>query len=81
MDSQPANTVHAIVTDPPYGLREYTSDEKRKLREGRAQFQHLAPGFEPEAVTGVPGQGECDDEELEGGVDRPSDRAGSPVWL
>jgi len=25
MDSRPANSIHAIVTDPPYGLKEYTA--------------------------------------------------------
>ena len=25
-----ANTIHAIVTDPPYGLKEYTSKEKKE---------------------------------------------------
>lgn len=28
------NSVHAIVTDPPYGLKEYTEHEKNKLRNG-----------------------------------------------
>jgi DNA modification methylase len=46
MDSRPANTVHAIVTDPPYGLREYTSDEKRKLREGRGGVWRIPPSFD-----------------------------------
>ena len=35
MDQQPANSVHAIVTDPPYGLKEYTAPEKQKLRRGK----------------------------------------------
>jgi len=32
MDAQPECSIQAIVTDPPYGLREYTTEEKRKLR-------------------------------------------------
>lgn len=31
---QPENSVEAIVTDPPYGLKEYTAKEKHKLRNG-----------------------------------------------
>ena len=31
------NTVHAIVTDPPYGLKEYTPGEKAKLRRGKGR--------------------------------------------
>jgi DNA modification methylase len=32
MAEQPANSIHAIVTDPPYGLKEYSEKEKGKLR-------------------------------------------------
>ncbi len=32
--AQPASSVHAIVTDPPYGLKEYTDHETAKLRNG-----------------------------------------------
>jgi DNA modification methylase len=27
MDQRPPNSIHAIVTDPPYGLKEYTAEE------------------------------------------------------
>ena len=30
-----ANSFHAIVTDPPYGLVEYTETEQRKLHNGK----------------------------------------------
>jgi len=32
---QPENTIHGVVTDPPYGLVEYTAKEQKKLRKGR----------------------------------------------
>jgi hypothetical protein len=32
MDSREAQSVHAVVTDPPYGFKEYTEIEQRKLR-------------------------------------------------
>ncbi len=35
MEARAANSIHAIVTDPPYGLKEYTATEKDKLRKGR----------------------------------------------
>lgn len=35
MASQPASSVHAIVTDPPYGLKEYSAPQTAKLREGK----------------------------------------------
>jgi site-specific DNA-methyltransferase (adenine-specific) len=46
MDNRPANTVHAIVTDPPYGLKEYTQAEKEKLRNGRGGVWRIPPSFD-----------------------------------
>jgi len=46
MDTQPECSVHSIVTDPPYGLREYTTDEKRKLRKGRGGVWRIPPSFD-----------------------------------
>lgn len=46
MDCQPAGHVHAIVTDPPYGLREYTADEKRKLRSKRGGVWRIPPSYD-----------------------------------
>ncbi|WP_447972123.1 DNA-methyltransferase [Nitrospira sp. Kam-Ns4a] len=39
-------SVHAIVTDPPYGLKEYTSPEKEKLRSGRGGVWRIPPSFD-----------------------------------
>lgn len=46
MGQQPANSVHAIVTDPPYGLKEYTAPEKQKLRKGRGGVWRIPPAFD-----------------------------------
>jgi site-specific DNA-methyltransferase (adenine-specific) len=46
MDRQPTNYVHAIVTDPPYGLKEYTADEKRKLRSRRGGIWRIPPSYD-----------------------------------
>ena len=43
MDHCSANSVHAIVTDPPYGLKEYTAQEKDKLRRGRGGVWRVPP--------------------------------------
>lgn len=40
------NSVHAIVTDPPYGVKEYTDTEKRKLRNGRGGVWRIPPSFD-----------------------------------
>ena len=46
MDARPPNTIHAIVTDPPYGLKEYTHTEKEKLRKGRGGVWRIPPSFD-----------------------------------
>ncbi|MFZ0956984.1 MAG: DNA methyltransferase [Candidatus Sulfotelmatobacter sp.] len=46
MDARPANSVHAIVTDPPYGLKEYSHIEKEKLRKGRGGVWRIPPSFD-----------------------------------
>ena len=46
MEARPANSIHAIVTDPPYGLKEYTSIEKEKLRNGRGGVWRIPPSFD-----------------------------------
>jgi DNA modification methylase len=46
MGQQPANSVHAIVTDPPYGLKEYTAPEKQKLRRGKGGVWRIPPAFD-----------------------------------
>lgn len=46
MDDRPENSIQAIVTDPPYGLKEYTPEEKRKLRRGRGGVWRIPPSFD-----------------------------------
>lgn len=46
MDLLPAGHVQAIVTDPPYGLKEYTTEEKKKLRSGRGGIWRLPPSYD-----------------------------------
>ncbi len=40
------NSVHAVVSDPPYGLVEYSEKEKYKLREGKGGVWRLPPSFD-----------------------------------
>ncbi len=54
MESRPANSVHAIVTDPPYGLKEYTATEKDKLRRGRGGVWRIPPSFDGCARSPLP---------------------------
>lgn len=46
MDARAPESVHAIVTDPPYGLKEFTDVEKRKLRNGRGGVWRIPPSFD-----------------------------------
>lgn len=46
MTDRPANSVHAIVTDPPYGLKEYTTEEKHKLRRRKGGVWRIPPSFD-----------------------------------
>jgi site-specific DNA-methyltransferase (adenine-specific) len=42
----PTNSVEAVVTDPPYGLVEYSEQEQNKLREGRGGVWRIPPSFD-----------------------------------
>ncbi len=44
--TQRANSIHAVVTDPPYGLVEYTSEEQAKLYNGRGGVWRIPPTFD-----------------------------------
>ena len=46
MDQAKAHSIQAIVTDPPYGLKEYTPIEKEKLRKGRGGVWRIPPSFD-----------------------------------
>ncbi len=41
-----ANSIHAVVTDPPYGMVEYSDVEQGKLRKGRGGVWRIPPAFD-----------------------------------
>lgn len=43
---QDENSVHAVVTDPPYGLFEYTPEQQAKLRNGKGGVWRIPPSFD-----------------------------------
>ena len=43
LDTRKSNSIHAIVTDPPYGLKEYTATEKSKMRNGNGGVWRIPP--------------------------------------
>ena len=54
LDDRADQTIHAVVTDPPYGLQEYTPKEQSKLRAGRGGVWRLPPSFDGHARSPLP---------------------------
>jgi len=46
MKQQPLNSIQAVVTDPPYGLLEYTEKELTKMKRGRGGVWRIPPAFD-----------------------------------
>jgi len=42
----PDSSIHAVVTDPPYGLVEYTPEELEKMENGRGGIWRIPPSFD-----------------------------------
>lgn len=54
MTHRDENSVHAIVTDPPYGLIEYESGDLDKLRKGEGGVWRIPPSFDGASRTPLP---------------------------
>jgi DNA modification methylase len=46
INAQPDASIHAVVTDPPYGLHEYTPEQQAKLRKGQGGVWRVPPSFD-----------------------------------
>lgn len=44
--AQKPNSIQAVVTDPPYGLVEYTPEQQEKLHRGRGGVWRIPPSFD-----------------------------------
>ncbi|MGO9095967.1 MAG: DNA-methyltransferase [Bryobacteraceae bacterium] len=42
----PANSIHALVTDPPYGVKEYDLDQLEKRSNGNGGIWRIPPSFD-----------------------------------
>jgi site-specific DNA-methyltransferase (adenine-specific) len=51
---QPSNTIEAVVTDPPYGLLEYSPVHQEKLRNGRGGVWRIPPSFDGHKRSPLP---------------------------
>ena len=54
LEFQLANSFHAVVTDPPYGLVEYTKKEQDKLRQGKGGVWRIPPSFDGHRRSPLP---------------------------
>lgn len=50
----PKESIHAVVTDPPYGLVEYTKKQQEKLRSGRGGVWRIPPSFDGHERSPLP---------------------------
>ena len=46
LNAQADNSIEAVVTDPPYGVVEYTDTETAKLRAGKGGAWRIPPSFD-----------------------------------
>ena len=58
-------SVHGVVTDPPYGLVEYSRGEQAKLRSGRGGVWRLPPSFDGHRRSPLPRFTTLTDSDLE----------------
>lgn len=54
LDRIPSESVHAIVTDPPYGIKEYEPDQLAKRDNGQGGIWRLPPKFDGNARAPLP---------------------------
>lgn len=54
LQSAEPNSIHAFVTDPPYGLIEYSESEKQKLRSGKGGVWRIPPSFDGSIRSPLP---------------------------
>ena len=50
----PENSIHAIVTDPPYGVKEYDFDQLTKRSNGKGGIWRIPPSFDGHTRSPLP---------------------------
>ncbi|WP_406713314.1 DNA-methyltransferase [Trueperella pyogenes] len=66
MNDQPENSIHAVVTDPPYGVVEYSTKEQDKLKSGRGGVWRIPPTLDGSRRSPLPRFTTLSAAELEG---------------
>ncbi len=54
LESWNDNSIHAVVTDPPYGLHEYTPEQQMKLRNGNGGVWRIPPSYDGHVRAPLP---------------------------
>ena len=54
IESQEQNSLHAVVTDPPYGLHEYSAEQQAKLRKGKGGVWRIPPSYDGHQRSPLP---------------------------
>jgi site-specific DNA-methyltransferase (adenine-specific) len=50
----PENCLHAVVTDPPYGVKEYDLDQLQKRANGNGGIWRIPPSFDGSTRSPLP---------------------------
>ncbi|MBI2804539.1 MAG: site-specific DNA-methyltransferase [Planctomycetes bacterium] len=61
----PENSIHAVVTDPPYGVKEYDADQLEKRAAGRGGVWRIPPAFDGHTRSPLPRFTALDENERE----------------
>jgi site-specific DNA-methyltransferase (adenine-specific) len=51
---RPLNSIHGVITDPPYGLVEYSAKEDHKRRSGKGGIWRIPPSFDGHRRSPLP---------------------------
>lgn len=54
LEQQENNIFHGVLTDPPYGLHEYTPEQQAKLRSGKGGVWRIPPSFDGHVRSPLP---------------------------
>lgn len=65
METRESNSVHAVLTDPPYGLHEYTGEQQKKLREGKGGVWRIPPSYDGHRRSPLPRFTTLDESQLQ----------------
>jgi site-specific DNA-methyltransferase (adenine-specific) len=65
LERQEDNSFQAVLTDPPYGLHEYTPEQQAKLRSGKGGVWRIPPSFDGHVRSPLPRFTTLTDQQLE----------------